>query len=224
MNPVSAPIKNTNSRRKWFWLGLLAIVVLGIAMVFIPIWLIMPFKPQTARGLQMSLILRRLSPFATILASLASITLIAMLWRGSRWFGKAFAVVLVLLTRVVESLPAPLGVKVVALRQGRARCHDRVLLVAKALMHSEGGSAPLPIPPPEKPGCAGEAGARTNRNVSSGRWRWRRLGRRRWQRNRGILRDRTAGAPWGTYRTGRAGFRPRPRASPPATGRGNPRC
>ena len=96
MNLVSAPIKNTNSRRKWFWLGLLAIVVLGIAMVFIPIWLIMPFKPQTARGLQMSLILRRLSPFATILASLASITLIAMLWRGSGWFGKAFAVVLVL--------------------------------------------------------------------------------------------------------------------------------
>ena len=47
---------------------------------------------------------------------------------------EVIAVVLVLLTRVVESLPAPLGVTVVALRQGRARCHDRRLLVATALV------------------------------------------------------------------------------------------
>src|ERR1044072_7343478 len=96
MNLVSGRIKNTNSRPKWLWLGLLAIIAVGIAVVFIPIWLIMPFKPQTQRALEISYILRRISPFATILASIASVTLIAWLWRGSRWFGKVIALVLVL--------------------------------------------------------------------------------------------------------------------------------
>jgi hypothetical protein len=62
--------------------------------------------------------------------------------------GEVIAVVLVLLTRVVESLPAPLGVKVVALRQGRARCHDRLLLVAKALVPALGRA------PRKAVGCA----------------------------------------------------------------------
>jgi MFS family permease len=96
MNLVSSPIKKTNSRRKWLWLGLLAVIAVGIAIVFIPIWLIIPFKPQTQRGLEISLILRRFSPVATILASLGSITLIAWMWRGSRWFGKVIAILIVL--------------------------------------------------------------------------------------------------------------------------------
>jgi len=96
MNLVSAPIKNSNSRRKWLWLGLLAIIAVGITIVFIPIWLIMPFKPQTQRMLEISYVLRRISPFATIFASIASITLIIWLWRGSRWFGKLIALGLVL--------------------------------------------------------------------------------------------------------------------------------
>ena len=96
MNPVSTPIKNSNSRRRWVWLALLVIIALGIVIVFVPIWLIMPFKPQTQGGLQLSLLLRRISPIATLLASLASIMLIGWMWRGSRWFGKVIAVLLVL--------------------------------------------------------------------------------------------------------------------------------
>src|SRR6185295_2616287 len=96
MNLISARIKNSNSGRKWMWLGFLAIIAVGVTMVFIPIWLIMPFKPQTQRGLEISYTLRRFSPIATLLASLASVTFIIWLWRGSRWFGKAISIVMVL--------------------------------------------------------------------------------------------------------------------------------
>jgi hypothetical protein len=96
MNLISTPIKNTNSRRKWKWLGLLTIIVVGIALVFTPIWLIQPFKPQTQRAIDISYAMRRISPIVTMLATLAAITLIVFLWRGSRWFGKVIAVVLVL--------------------------------------------------------------------------------------------------------------------------------
>jgi hypothetical protein len=96
MNLISAPIKNSNTRRRWVWLALFAVIAIGITLVFTPIWLIMPFKPQTQRAIQISYVMRRISPIATILASLASVFLIVWLWRGARWFGKAFAVVLVL--------------------------------------------------------------------------------------------------------------------------------
>jgi hypothetical protein len=96
MNLISAGIKNSNTRRRWLWLALLAIIAIGIALVFTPIWLIMPFKPQTERAIQISYVMRRISPFTTIFASLAAVLLIVWLWRGARWFGKAIAVVLVL--------------------------------------------------------------------------------------------------------------------------------
>jgi thiol:disulfide interchange protein len=84
----------TFGSRKLEWLALLAITVVALAIVAAPVWLIQPFKPQTARGIEFSYTLRRWSPLVTILSLASALFLIASLWRGSRrWWKKAFLVI-----------------------------------------------------------------------------------------------------------------------------------
>jgi hypothetical protein len=79
--------------RKSAWLFLLVIVLAGFAIVAAPVWIIMPFKPQTARGVQVSYAMKRWSPLVTIIALAFALVLGAWLWRGSRWWQRAFLVV-----------------------------------------------------------------------------------------------------------------------------------
>ena len=76
------------------WLGLLVVLIIGLIIVIAPIWIIQPFKAQTTRGLEVSLMMKRISPTLTIVASLAFALLAALLWNGARWFGKVFLVLL----------------------------------------------------------------------------------------------------------------------------------
>jgi len=76
------------------WLGLLVVLITGLIIVIAPIWIIQPFKAQTTRGLEVSLMMKRISPTLTIVASLAFALLAALLWNGARWFGKVFLVLL----------------------------------------------------------------------------------------------------------------------------------
>src|SRR6476660_5826136 len=78
------------------WLLLLIILIVGLAVVITPIWIIQPFKPQTQRGLEWSYIFRRISPFVTVVASLAVLLMTIWLWRGTRWLLKMLLVVLLL--------------------------------------------------------------------------------------------------------------------------------
>ena len=80
--------------RKWAWLLLLLITIAALAMVIVPVWIIMPFKPQTARGVEISYALKRWSPTLTIIALALALILAAWLWRGSRWWKRAFLVVI----------------------------------------------------------------------------------------------------------------------------------
>lgn len=80
--------------RKWVWLLLLLITLVALAMVAVPVWIIMPFKPQTARGVEVSYALKRWSPVLTIIALALALILAAWLWRGSRWWKRAFLVVI----------------------------------------------------------------------------------------------------------------------------------
>ena len=82
--------------RLLLWLGLLVILMIGLAVVIAPIWIIQPFKPQTPRGLEVSYMLRRISPVATVIASLAMVVLAGLLWQSSRWFLKVLLVLLML--------------------------------------------------------------------------------------------------------------------------------
>jgi hypothetical protein len=80
--------KPSNSGRWKLWLTLFLIIAATVAMVAIPVFVIMPFKAQTAPGVKWSYWLRRLSPIVTIITTLASLALCARLWRGSRWWGR----------------------------------------------------------------------------------------------------------------------------------------
>ena len=96
MNRISAPSSSSKAKRRLMWLGLLAILMIGLIVVITPIWIIMPFKAQTQRGLEVSYFMRRISPVVTIIAFLIFIIVAAWLWRGSRWFGKVLVVLLAL--------------------------------------------------------------------------------------------------------------------------------
>ena len=85
----------TTFLRPWAaWVALVVIVLAALAMVLVPVLVIMPFKAQSQRGLELSYALRRWSPLATLLASLAALGLAAWLWpRSRRWWRKAALVV-----------------------------------------------------------------------------------------------------------------------------------
>jgi Ca2+/Na+ antiporter len=59
----------TNSRRKLVWLMLFGLVAAVIVVVATPVFLIMPFKSQTPRIVEISYVMRRWSPFLTVVAS-----------------------------------------------------------------------------------------------------------------------------------------------------------
>ena len=92
---MSIIVTGAKGNRRLAWFALLLIVLLALAMVVTPIWLIMPFKAQTQRGLAISYWLRRWSPLVTVIASAAAFMLLAFLWRGSRSLLKLALVVLV---------------------------------------------------------------------------------------------------------------------------------
>jgi len=77
------------------WLALILLVPLALAFVVAPVMLIQPFKPQTARALEVGYEIRRFAPWMTILLTLAALALVVRMWRRSRrWWSKALAVVL----------------------------------------------------------------------------------------------------------------------------------
>ena len=86
----------TNARRKLVWLILFALVVAVIAIVLAPVFLIMPFKAQTPRIMEISFVMRRWSPWFTVLGSLLILTLTIGLWIGGRWWSRAVLVLLIL--------------------------------------------------------------------------------------------------------------------------------
>ena len=90
------------------WLLLLLTVVAALAFVFVPIYLIWPFRPQTETGLAVGYYVRGLAPWATLALALAALLLVVRMWRASRrWWAKALMVLLFL----------PVGASVWAARQ-----------------------------------------------------------------------------------------------------------
>jgi len=88
--------------RKAAWATLLVITLVGLAIVLAPVWIIQPFKPQSARGLEASYAMRRWSPWVTLIALALALILVAWLWRGSRrWWKKALLVIVLIPSLVV---------------------------------------------------------------------------------------------------------------------------
>jgi len=86
----------TNARRKFVWLMLFVLVVAVLAIVLTPVFLIMPFKAQTPRIMEVSYVMRRWSPLLTVLFSLLILTLTLGLWIGGRWWSRIMLVILLL--------------------------------------------------------------------------------------------------------------------------------
>ena len=88
---------NSRSARRLWALVLFLAVVLAIAIVFIPVFLIQPFKPQTGSQVELSYFLRRWSPLLTVVIAIGAALLAATMWRGARaWWRKAALVACVL--------------------------------------------------------------------------------------------------------------------------------
>jgi hypothetical protein len=84
------------SRRKLAWLALLVLIVVVLVIVLTPVFLIMPFKSQTPRIVEISYVMRRWSPWLTLLASALILLLAIRLWLGGRWYSRALLIVLLL--------------------------------------------------------------------------------------------------------------------------------
>jgi Protein of unknown function (DUF3179) len=89
MDTTSNNLDKTGKSRRWkLWLSLLLIVAAAVAMVAVPVFVIMPFKAQTATGVEWSYWLRRWAPIATVGATVLFLALCAKLWRGARWWSR----------------------------------------------------------------------------------------------------------------------------------------
>lgn len=104
MNAASIAPTQTGTasfNRKAAWLIIFLLTVMALVIVAVPVWLIMPFKSQTPRGLDIAYTMKRWSPLVTVAASIIVLALAVFLWRGvRRWWLKvplviAFAFTLV---------------------------------------------------------------------------------------------------------------------------------
>ncbi|MDX6530977.1 MAG: hypothetical protein QOH41_3267 [Blastocatellia bacterium] len=91
----------TRTGRRTIWFLLPVLLLLSIALVAIPVFLIQPFRPQTQRGLAVSYLLRSWSPLATVILFVAACALVIWQWGyARRWWRKTLLVMLLLLTFV----------------------------------------------------------------------------------------------------------------------------
>jgi hypothetical protein len=79
--------------RKLVGLLFVLVIVLTLASVAIPVWLVQPFKPQTNRSLEISYTLRRWSPYLTAVSLFVGMLVIGWLWRGARLRVRALLIV-----------------------------------------------------------------------------------------------------------------------------------
>jgi len=85
-----------NKRRRLAWLILFVLVIAVVVIVLTPMFLIMPFKPQTPRIMEVSYLMRRWSPLLTIVALLSVLLLTIRLWLSGRWYGRTILLILLL--------------------------------------------------------------------------------------------------------------------------------
>ena len=77
------------------WLLLIAVILIAVATVFVPAWLIQPFEVQTAAELKISYVLRHWSPIITVALLLVALVIGVSLWRRTRrWWLKAGLIIL----------------------------------------------------------------------------------------------------------------------------------
>lgn len=85
--------RSVRLNRKVAWLILAVMIAAALAVVLIPAILIVPFKPQTSRAVEISYLLKSWSPLATALALVISLALAGWLWMGKKsWWRRSLLV------------------------------------------------------------------------------------------------------------------------------------
>jgi hypothetical protein len=69
----------------------------GVALFFIPAFIIRPFRHQTPRALLLAMTLRQRAPLGTLIAALACFVLVLALWRTATRWRKSLLVLTMLL-------------------------------------------------------------------------------------------------------------------------------
>ncbi len=82
---------------------LLVVTLATLAIVIAPVWIIQPFKPQSARGLEVSYAMRRWSPWLTPIAMVLGLFLVVRLWRGARRGWKKVVLVIMLIPLIAAT-------------------------------------------------------------------------------------------------------------------------
>jgi hypothetical protein len=84
---------------RWLpWFLLPALLLLSVALVAVPVFLIQPFRTQSEFALETSYFLRRWSPLATLIILVAAAALVMWQWtRAQRWWRKVLMVFVLLL-------------------------------------------------------------------------------------------------------------------------------
>ena len=83
------------------WPALLFLLLISIALVAIPVFLIQPFRSQTPRALEISYLLRAWSPLLTFFLFLTMLALVIGKWKSARrWWRKALLVMILVLSCV----------------------------------------------------------------------------------------------------------------------------
>ena len=83
----------------WRWLAYSLFAIGGIALFFIPAFIIRPFRHQSARALLLAMTLRQRGPLGTLIAALACFVLALVLWKtASRWRKSLLVLTMLLVT------------------------------------------------------------------------------------------------------------------------------
>lgn len=85
------------------WLCLLALVASAFLVVFLPVWYIQPFRPQTARTVAISYALKSWSPIITVLATALALWLSFTLWRARTGVLRRLALLVVLVPALLAT-------------------------------------------------------------------------------------------------------------------------
>jgi hypothetical protein len=93
--PPTLRRERPSSSRLWFAYALCALA--GIALFFIPAFIIRPFRQQSPRALLLAMTLRQRAPLGTLIAALACFLLILVLWRTANRWSKSLLIVGILL-------------------------------------------------------------------------------------------------------------------------------
>jgi hypothetical protein len=97
--PLTQIGDNSASTRRgpaWIWIGFLVSALIGIALFFIPAFIIRPFRYQSPRALWLAMFLRQRAPLGTLVGALLCFIFALALWETIPRWQKSLLVVALL--------------------------------------------------------------------------------------------------------------------------------